>query len=273
MAKASTPKERQSGSLRRVTKTAKGKEYPRWQWRTHRETETGWKTVYVELGDELTGLRTRTLIALGELSAPVLVERWTRWYFRSWSNVLPAFTGRPDGAKQDAAWWCVIPKRSDESVRIRFRSMERGIDFRRDRASIKKAEAIATDVWRRLSDDPIIELGRQQWVEGQAQIQLDKISEWQVKLRKQKRSGELSQRDFEADERTSYMKLETWETVRSTVRTRWDEQLKAIVDALPRPRREELKARIVLMADRMQSDSRQLSQWRDDCWIDNTLHW
>ena len=88
------PKTRQPGSLRLVTKKAKGKEYRRWQWRTHKQGDLGWKTVDVELGEHLAGMRTRVLVALGELKAPLLVERWARWYFRSW-EMLPAWTGRP----------------------------------------------------------------------------------------------------------------------------------------------------------------------------------
>lgn len=272
MARSPATRHRQPGSLRRVTKTARGKKYTRWQWRTHRRADTGWATVDVELGEKLTGLRTRTLIALGELSAPLLVERWARWYFHKWS-CLPAFTGRPDGTKQRAAWWLELPRQLDQSVRLRFRSLSGGIDFRRARSSIASAEQVATNLWRDFNRDPIVELGRLQWFDSEAQIQIDKIAAEQLELRRLRRAGDLSQRDFEADERSSYVRLEGWESMQSAVRARWDELLKEMVAALPRTRREELQGRIVTMADRMQSDSKQLQRWRNDHWDDNTLHW
>ncbi|AII41846.1 hypothetical protein KR100_00280 [Synechococcus sp. KORDI-100] len=274
MGRSTATRHRQPGSLRRVSKTARGRKYERWQWRTHRQTDTGWATVDVELGERLTGLRTRTLIALGELSAPLLVERWARWHFRSW-NDMPAFTGRPAGAKQRSAWWCELPRQSDGSIRIRFRSVDGSYDFRRRgaRSAITSAEELATSLWRCLTADPIVELGRLQWFESEAQTQIEKIAEEQLELRRQRRVGDLSQRDFEADERDTYLRLERWEAMQAAVRTRWDELLAEMVAALPRTRRDELKPRIVMQADRLQSDSKQLQKWRDDHWVDNTLEW
>ncbi|AII43144.1 hypothetical protein KR100_07165 [Synechococcus sp. KORDI-100] len=46
-----------------------------------------------------------------------------------------------------------------------------------------------------------------------------------------------------------------------------------MVASLPRPRLEELKPRIVMPVDRLQSDNRQLQKWHDDHWVDNALHW
>ena len=267
-----TTRHRQPGSLRLVTKTARGRSYTRWQWRTHRRTDTGFTTVDVELGDQLTGLRTRTLIALGELSAPLLVERWARWHFRSWDE-LPAFTGLATGSGQRAAWWCELPRQSTDSVRIRFRSVDRSVDFRCFRAITLKAETAASDVWRRLTADPIVELARLQWFESEAQRQIDEIAQQQLELRRLRRAGELSQRDFEADERGTYARLYGWEEMQSRVRERWDELLAEMVSALPRTRRDELRPRIVALAERLQSDSRQLQQWRADHWDDSTLRW
>lgn len=272
MARSTATKHRQSGSLRLVTKKARGNEYRRWQWRTHRRSDLGWKTVDIELGEELSGLRTRTLIALGELSAPLLLERWARWHFRSWS-FLPAFTGRPDGAQQRTAWWLEIPRQSDKPVRLKFRSLNSFIDFRRDKAAINKAEQTATSIWEGLNSDPIVELGRLQWLETEAQTRIDKIADEQIELRRQRRAGDLDQRDFEADERDSYRRLEGWESMQSTVRSRWDEQLTAMVKAMPRTRHEELKPRIVMLADRLQSNSQQLQRWNDEHWDGTTLRW
>ena len=272
MARSTAAKHRQPGSLRLVTKKARGSEYRRWQWRTHRRSDLGWKTVDIELGEELSGLRTRTLIALGELSAPLLLERWSRWHFRRW-DILPAFTGRPNGAQQDAAWWLEIPRQPNQSIRLRFRSLERGIDFRRSRTSITKAEETATAIWKNLSLDPIVELGRLQWLETEAQTRIDKIAQEQIELRRQRRAGDLDQRDFEADERDSYRRLENWESMQSTVRTRWDEHLTEMVKAMPRTRREELQPRIVMLADRLQSNSQQLQRWNDEHWDETTLRW
>ena len=128
-------------------------------------------------------------------------------------------------------------------------------------------------MWRCLTADPIVELGRLQWFESEAQREVDKIAEQQLELRRLRRAGDLSQRDFEADERDTYRRLEGWESMQAAVRTRWDELLAEMVAALPRPRREELRPRIVMLADRMQSDSRQLQQWNADHWDGTTLRW
>ncbi|WP_413405872.1 MULTISPECIES: hypothetical protein [unclassified Synechococcus] len=273
MPRSTATRHRQPGSLRLVTKKARGKEYQRWQWRTHRQTDTGWTTVDVELGEHLVGMRTLTLIALGELSAPLLTERWVGWYCSSW-DFLPAFTGRPNGTEQEAAWWVELPRQADLPVKLRFRSLRQGIDFRRARKSIAALESRATEVWRNLSRDPIVELGRLQWLEAEAQKGIDNIEEELQTLRKKRRSGDLNQRDFEADERDCYFRLEGWETIQSTVRSRWDELLQEMLTALPRTRRDELKPRIVMLAERLQRDSKQLRKWHDDHWDENnTLHW
>ena len=46
-----------------------------------------------------------------------------------------------------------------------------------------------------------------------------------------------------------------------------------VLTALPRTRRDELEPRIVMLADRLQSDSQQLKRWTDEHWDDNTLNW
>ncbi|CAI8420069.1 MAG: Uncharacterised protein [Synechococcus sp. MIT S9220] len=202
----------------------------------------------------------------------MLVERWVGWNFSKWKD-LPAFTGRPDGVKQGAAWWVELPKQPDQPVRLRFRSLEGNTDFRRARKSIDRAEKVATSLWKAFSRDPIVELGQLQWFDSEAQQRIDNIATEQLELRRQRRTGDLNQRDFEADERDSFMRLEGWESMQATVRARWDELLEEMVAALPRPRRDELRGRIVMLADRLQSDSKQLQRWRDDHWDGTTLRW
>ena len=91
-------KKRQSGSLQWLTKRSKGKEYKVWRWRTYRRGDLGWERIDTELGSDLHGLRTRLYIAIGRLSAPLLMERWARWHFKKWDS-LPAWTGQPEAAK------------------------------------------------------------------------------------------------------------------------------------------------------------------------------
>jgi hypothetical protein len=276
MATKPAPRRRPPGSLRLTTKTAKGKTYTRWQWRTHRPTDTGWATVDVELGQDLRNQRVRVLVALGELSAPLLIERWVRWRFRHW-DPLPAWCGRPDAAKdrQRAAWWIELPRADQKNhpVRVRFRSLDGSLDFRRARRNIVETEQIAADLWSCLVDDPILELARLQWLEREAQQQIDAIAQEQIDLRRLRRIGELSQRDYEADERSAYLRLDGWESMASAVRCGWDELLAELVAAMPRPRREADRTRIVALAARHLSDPRRLRQWHADHWDENTLRW
>lgn len=270
-AKHATSSTRPSGALRYVVKRARGKEYPSWQWRTHRRGELGWEKVDLELGSDLTCLRTRVYVALGELKAPLLVERWARRYFKSWSE-LPTFTGIK--GKQEAAWWCELPKQKGGNVKLRFRSLQKGYDFRRVRAAIAEAEDIATSIWEGLTADPVERLALMQWFESAAQKEVEAInSEALPRLRKLRRQGELNQRDFEADERDSYRRLEGWESMLSTVRGRWDELLSEMVKAMPRGRQEELRKRIVVLADRMAGDGKQLQEWSNRYWDGKTLRW
>ena len=81
-------KKRQSGSLQWLTKRSKGKEYKVWRWRTYRRGDLGWERIDTELGSDLHGLRTRLYIAIGRLSAPLLMERWARWHFKEWDSLL-----------------------------------------------------------------------------------------------------------------------------------------------------------------------------------------
>lgn len=275
MARSVPSRARTPGSLRLVTKKARGHEYQRWQWRTRRREGDRHLTFDLELGENLTGLRTRTYVALGELSAPLLLERWARWYFRKWSD-LPAYTGRPEAARsqQRTAWWLEIPRKEYDRVRLRFRALVHGTyDFRRDRTTIMKAESVADSIWRRLADDPILNLARLQWFEQEGQTRIDSLNQDLVDLRRQRRHGELSQRDYEADERQTYLSLEGWEGMVSTVRVRWDELLAEIIAALPRNRQEPDRSRIVARADRLLNDPKQRNAWHAKHWDDHTLHW
>lgn len=265
---------RPSGSLRLVSKAAKGRTYQRWQWRTHRRTDTGWRTVDLELGAELACMRTRVLVAIGDLKAPLLVERWARWHFRSW-DALPTWTGRPDAARghQRSAWWIELPRRSDDSVRLRFRSLDGCSDFRKARASIREAETITTWIWRHLIDDPVMELARLQWQEQEAQRIADELSQEQIELRRMRRRGELSQRDFEADERRNLLHLELFQEVIARSAEKYDLLVAEVIAAMPRPTRDSYRTRVLAQVDRLLNDPRQRQQWHADQWMENTLHW
>ena len=272
-AKTAKTKTRPAGSLQRITRHAKGREYPYWRWRTYRKGDLGWERVDLVLGEDLTGLRTRTYVALGRLSAPLLLERVTRWQFRSWTE-LPAWTGRPPGAHQRAAWWLELPRDPSGQVRLRFRSLERdGYDFRRSRTTIREAEDQATAIYRRLTDDPVMELARLLWLEQQGQQRVDAIAEEQLDLRRQRRQGELSQRDYEADERDTYLRLEGWETMVAKVQRRHDQLLEEIEQAAARPERDEIRRQVLTLVDRYLNDGRQQARWASDHWDGTTLTW
>lgn len=267
-------KQRSPGHLRLVTKTAKGRDYERWQWRTHRRSDTGWKAVDVELGAELCCLRTRVLIALGELSAPLLLERWVRWHLRSW-EALPAWSGQPAHARkaQRSAWWLEIPRSTGGSVNLRFRSLDQSMDFRRQRSSIQNAKQVATSVWNSLSADPIERLAELLWFQREGQQEVDSINDELIKLRRMKRIGELSHRDYEADERNAYLRLENWEAMVATVERRHDDDLAAMVAAMPRPRRQSDHSRILARADRMLNNPKYGERWKANHWDSGTLTW
>ena len=271
---ATSTRRRQPGSLQRITRRAKGHEYTAWRWRTYRRGDLGWERVDVQLGSELTGLRTRLYVALGRLSAPLLVERWARWRFSSW-DFMPAWTGRPDAARghQQVAWWLELPRDRTGDVRLRFRSVADGYDFRRARTVISDAESTATGIWRELTDDPVLELARLLWLEQQGRQRVDSIAEQQIELRRQRRRGELSQRDFEADERDTYMRLEGWERMVARVQQRHDERLEQLIAAAARPEREEIRRAVLTLVDRLLHDGRQQARWRADHWDGSTLTW
>jgi hypothetical protein len=272
--RSTTTSTRPAGSLQRITRRARGREYPAWRWRTYRRGDLGWERVDLQLGEELSGLRTRTLVALGRLSAPLLVERWARWAFRRWED-LPAWTGPAKGrSHQRAQWWVELPRDREGQVRLRFRSLERGgYDFRMARSVIREAEETATAIWRRLTDDPVLELGRLLWLEGEGRQRVDAIAEEQLELRRQRRRGELSQRDYEADERGSYLRLEGWEEMVATVQRRHDELLEQVVAAAVRTEREEIRRQVLARVDRHLHDGRQQARWRADHWDGRTLSW
>lgn len=273
-AKQTASARRPPGSLRLVSKTAKGNTYRRWQWRTHRRTDTGWQTVDLEIGAELTGMRARVLVALGDLKAPLLVERWARWHFRAWPD-LPSWTGRPAAARelQRSAWWIELPRQSDDPVRLRFRSLDGAADYRRGRPAIRQAEEVASSIWQSLNDDPVIELARLQWQEREAQRVVDEIEQEQIELRRMRRRGEINQRDYEADERSTYLRSEWFQEVIGRSAERYDLLLSEVVAAMPRPTRDNYRSRVLALVDRWLNDPKQQQRWRADQWDGNTLNW
>jgi len=270
--KQTTERRRPPGSLRLVRKTAKGKTYRRWQWRTHRRTDTGWRTDDVELGEKLWGIRTRTLIALGDLRAPLLVERYIRWQTNHW-NRLPAWTGKPDGTHQRAAWWLELPRKPDGVVKLRFRSIDGSTDFRRLGKVKSDLEIEAANLYSALIDDPLIELARLLWQEQEAQQQADKRQEDLSDLKRQRRIGEITQRDYEADERMILLSLDDWENIISCSVRRYDDLLKEVIASISRPTREHQQTRILALVDRHLSDPKQRQRWHADQWDDHTLTW
>ena len=256
-----------------VDKKAGAKTYTSWQWRIHHQYDLGHKKVDLELGDTLWGMRTRLYVALGELKAKTLVERFCRWRFRRCTE-LKAYTG--DRGHGDAAWWVSFPQLGCDMVKLRFRSGSSNLDFRRRawRGWVQTTEADATFVWNQLNRDPIVELARLQWQEQQAN---DVVTEYMddklPALRKAKRNGDISKRDFEADERRWMVNVEGFEGIASASASAWDEHLAEMVAALPRPRRQELKPRIIAMADRHFNDAATQNRWHADQWSDHLFSW
>ena len=255
---------RESGYLRVTPKTAKGKKYKSWQWCTHHHHDLGHKRVDLELGSEIDGLRSRVYAALGEIKPELIAERWVAFNFRNWRSI-PAFTGIH--GQSGAAWWISFPTDQAKSVKLTFRSNKSYMDFRRKwvRLEIEFAEIAASNLWRRLKDDPILELGRLQWQEKQARDAVAKyLNDKLPALRKAKRNGEISKRDFEADECRWMVNVEGFEGIASASASKWDEHLAEMVSALPRTRRTELKPRVIAMADRHYNDAATQNRWHAD---------
>lgn len=266
---------RQPGSLRLVSKQAKGTTYQRWQWRTHRRTDIGWRTVDVELGQDITGLRTRVLVALGDLSAPLLLERWVRWRFRKWDD-LPAWSGQPAALRglQRAAWWVEVPKAPGQPVKVRFRSLDGAIDYRRrSRSEITETTDACTDIWKTLNADPVLRLAELLWFQREGQRCADEVNQRLDDLKRDHRKGDLSHRDYEADQRDALARLDDWEGMVSTVDRRYDEALLAMVQAMPRTTRDHYQTRILARADKLLNDPKQQQRWTSDHWNDSTLTW
>ena len=268
---------RPSGQLQHVTKRARGNEYPVFRWRSYRRGDTGWERVDVELGKFVNTMRTRVLIGLGELSAPLLMERWARWRF-SYIEELPAWTGQPKAAKgqQQAAWWLELPRQPGDAVKLRFRSLEgNDYDFRwkHHRQAVADAEKTGQSIWQSLSDDPILKLANLQWLIAEMGQQIERCDQGLQKAKQQRRQGDLDQRDFEADQRHWLTSQDRWEGHRSDVERAWDRLLEEMVAAMPRGRRDDDRRRILAMAERHLADGRQQQRWRADHWDDETLSW
>ena len=256
-----------------VNKKAGAKTYTSWQWRTHHQHDLGHKKVDLELGNTPWNMRTRLYVALGELKAKTLVERYARWRFNNF-NELKAYTG--DRGQGAAAWWISFPQPGCDRVKLRFRSGSSHLDFRCKwwRDWVQTIESDATFVWNQLNRDPIAELARLQWQEQQAtavvaEYQDDKLPA----LRKAKRNGDISKRDFEADERSLLTVVDDFQNIASASASAWDAHLAEMVAALPRPRRQELKPRIIAMADRHFNDAASQSRWHADQWSDHLFSW
>lgn len=266
---------RESGYLRVTTKTVKDKKYKSWQWCTHHHHDLGHKRVDLELGSTIWNMRTRTYVALGELKSKTLVERYARLQFRS-IKALKAYTG--DHGQDGAAWWISFPAQNQDSgkVKLRFRSGTSWLDFRCKwwRDWFREIESDATDLWNHLDRDPIVELARLQWQEQQANaVVARQEGEHLPALRKLKRDGDISKRDFEADERRFLVAVDNVQNIPNVSARAWDEHLAKVVSALPRTRREELKPRIIAMAERHYNDAATQNRWHADQWSDNTLEW
>ena len=280
------PAKRPSGQLQRITKRARGNEYPVFRWRYYRQGDTKPERVDVELGKHVDTLRTRVLIALGELSAPLLMERWARWRF-NYIDELPAWSGQPKDAKgiQKAAWWLELPRQPGDRVKLRFRSLARrdnddwtassGYDFRWKfhRERVAEAEEHGRLLWQSLSDDPVLELAKYQWLIGEMTQQIERCEQGLQKAQQQRRQGDLDQRDFEAEQRHWLTSQDRWEGHRSDIERAWDWHLERMVAAMPRSRREDDRRRILALAERHLADGRQQQRWRAEHWDDGTLNW
>lgn len=271
-----TARHRHSGSLQCWTRTARGRQYTAWRWRTHRRGDTGWTTVDTVLGEFPVCLRSRVLISLGELPpAPVFLERWARQAF-SHIEELPAFTGQRQGMQQRAAWWLELPRSAGDQVRLRFRSLERGgFDFRWQfhRERVQWAEEQATSAWRTLSVDPLIHLAELQWLSDECRRCADRAGELIVELRQMRRQGEIDQAGFEAEERRLLIGEDRWQCHRADLEAAYDEQLAAAVDSLPRTRRDELTPRIHLRVERALQSPQQRAAWTAEHWCDGRMTW
>jgi hypothetical protein len=259
-----------------VTKTAKGKTYRRWQWRTHRRTDTGWATVDLELGENLYGMRTRTLVALGDLKAPLLVERFARWHTVRW-DCIPAWTGQPKGAatRQPNAWWVELPRSINGSVKLRFRSLNGSIDWRRNRSIVAKVEQRVGDLWQGLQDDPLTELARLLWQADQSAQQVEKLNQDLANLKRAHRRGDLSKRDYEADERQTYLILDGWEIAQCSSLRRYDDLLAEVLSAMPRTveKRKDYERRILVAIDQRRHHPKRVQAWHADQWDGDTMTW
>ena len=283
---------RQAGYLRLKKKKAKGKTYKVWWWQRWRpatpadRTNAEWvKASPVELGPTVSNLRTRVLIALGELpSAAVITERYARSLVDHWEE-LPAWTGygrkTANGAKlkQESAWWLELPKPTDKDGAVRFRVKKVDRDSWHDyrtkavRDWIRYVEENSSVVYRNLTVDPIERLARLQWFLDQLQrLQID-AEGYLAKARKQRREGELTKAYFEEYERDVMASIDRRQESMTRLESSWTEWLEEMVAALPRTRREELRPRIVTTAEKMLTNQRRLTGWSNEHWDDGTLHY
>ena len=69
------------------------------------------------------------------------------------------------------------------------------------------------------------------------------------------------------------MIIEDFQNIANASARAWDEHLVEMVSALPRTRREELKPRIIAMADRHFNDAATQNRWHADQWSDHLFTW
>ena len=79
--------------------------------------------------------------------------------------------------------------------------------------------------------------------------------------------------DFEADESDCMAIIESFQNVASASASKWDEHLSEMVAAMSRTRRQELKPRIITMADRHFNDAATQNRWHADQWSDQLFTW
>lgn len=165
-----------------------------------------------------------------------------------------------------------------ELLRVLFLDREGHITFQphyvpREEALQSGRETIASWVWQRLNDDPLTELARLLWQEQEAQRAADEIGHEQIELRRIPRRGELSQRDYEVEERNSYMRLDDFQSDIRRSAERYVQLLAEVVAAMPRPSRDSYRCRVLALVDRLLYDSKQRQQCHPDQWDELTLTW
>ena len=112
-----------------------------------------------------------------------------------------------------------------------------------------------------------------QWLADECRRQAERAGELIVKLRDQRRQGEIDQADFESEERRLLTSEDSWQGHRTDLEAAYDERLKAAVASLPRTRRDELSPRIHLRVERALQSPQQRAAWTAEHWSDGQMTW